>query len=153
MPTKHTWISAWFLITAPVIAWDAAYCFLRPRSMVGGDLHWIWSPYKLYADVDHVYGLPSFNRGDGFPNAQSFMNVLETVMNLGYVYFTHVRPSAGAPLLGFAATARPRIKSTAVAMTLSKTVLYWLQDYFCSWCATGHNASMTWLVLFAIPNG
>jgi hypothetical protein len=25
---------------------DAAYCFMRPRSMPGGDLQWIWAPYK-----------------------------------------------------------------------------------------------------------
>lgn len=26
----------------------------RPRSMVGGDLHWIWSPYALYQEIDYV---------------------------------------------------------------------------------------------------
>ncbi|CAD6587396.1 MAG: hypothetical protein TREMPRED_004748, partial [Tremellales sp. Tagirdzhanova-0007] len=25
---------------------NASYCFLRPRSMLGGDLAWIWRPYK-----------------------------------------------------------------------------------------------------------
>ncbi|KAG8719617.1 hypothetical protein FRC08_002427 [Ceratobasidium sp. 394] len=71
------------------------------------------------------------------------MNVVETVMNLGYVYMTHVRPATSAPLVGFA----------AVVMTLSKTVLYWMNDFFCSWCMTGHNPPMKWIVLFALPNG
>jgi hypothetical protein len=31
-PKTYTWISLWFLITAPVIAWDVGYCFMRPRS-------------------------------------------------------------------------------------------------------------------------
>jgi hypothetical protein len=71
MTSKHPWISAWFVISAFVIAWDVGYCFMRfgaldsktrhkltffsrPRSMLGGDLHWIWKPYALYAEVDHV---------------------------------------------------------------------------------------------------
>lgn len=59
-----------------------------PRSMKGGDLHWIWKPYALYQDIDYVsyrrrsqlahsshgitqvYGLRSFESGDGFTNAQ-----------------------------------------------------------------------------------
>ncbi|KAF8603046.1 hypothetical protein BDV93DRAFT_580658 [Ceratobasidium sp. AG-I] len=138
----RTWISVWFFVSAFVIAWDAGYCLMRPRSMSGGDLHWIWKPYALYADIDYIYGLPAFTRGDGFPNAQSFMNIVETIINLAYVYYTHVRPSTIAPLLGF----------SAATMTLSKTILYWLQDYFCSWCNTAHNSLARWIVLFALPN-
>lgn len=26
----------------------------RPRSMVGGDLHWLWKFYELYGSVDYV---------------------------------------------------------------------------------------------------
>lgn len=26
----------------------------RPRSFVGGDLHWIWKPYEIYQNVDLV---------------------------------------------------------------------------------------------------
>jgi hypothetical protein len=36
-------------------------------------------------------------------------------------------------------------------MTLSKTVLYWLNDYYCSWC-TSHNPPLKWIILFALPN-
>ncbi|CAE6507255.1 unnamed protein product [Rhizoctonia solani] len=103
---NRTWISAWYVVSAFIIAWDVSYCFLRPRSMVGGDLHWIWKPYALYAQVDHVYGWPSFTRGDGFTNAQSFMNVIETAINLAYVYYAHIRPSAIAPLIGFSGEQR-----------------------------------------------
>ncbi|KZV73388.1 hypothetical protein PENSPDRAFT_648925 [Peniophora sp. CONT] len=139
----YSWISLWFLITAPVIAWDVGYCFARPRSFVGGDLHWIWEPYGLYQNVDYVYGLPAFERGDGFTNAQSLMNVVETVLNLHYLYLAHVRASPIAPVVGFA---------TAV-MTLSKTLLYWLQEYFCGGCAVGHNSMKDLLLLWVLPNG
>jgi hypothetical protein len=65
-----------------------AIAYARPRSMKGGDLHWIWKPYELYQEVDYVepeshlylekkhltlrqiYGVPALERGDGFPNAQ-----------------------------------------------------------------------------------
>lgn len=28
--------------------------YQRPRSMIGGDLHWIWEPYGLYQEIDYV---------------------------------------------------------------------------------------------------
>ena len=120
----HTWISLWFLITAPIIFWDVssspfpfhdeyAACYEtyilmtflryyhtgrllfdevrrlisefqfqlivfiyyhRPRSFKGGDLHWIWNPYALYQEVDLVYGVDAYYRGDGFTNAQGMLN-------------------------------------------------------------------------------
>lgn len=138
----HVWISLWFLLTAPVIFWDVFYCFMRPRSMAGGDLHWIWEPYGLYQEVDLVYGVESLQRNDGFPNAQSFMNVIETLLNLTYVYLVHVSGAPVAPLIGIA----------TATMTLSKTVLYLSQEFYCGWCATGHNDFKTLLVFWILPN-
>ncbi|KAJ7621372.1 hypothetical protein FB45DRAFT_929050 [Roridomyces roridus] len=139
----HTWISLWFILTTPVILWDVGYCFMRPRSMEGGDLHWIWAPYSIYQNVDLVYGIPSLERGDGFTNAQSFMNVVETLLNVLYVYTVHVTEWPPAPLIGF----------VAAAMTLSKTVLYWLQEYYCNYCAVGHNSWGVVIKYWIIPNG
>ncbi|CAL1711044.1 unnamed protein product [Somion occarium] len=139
----RTWISLWFLLTIPVIFWDAGYCFLRPRSMKGGDLHWIWKPYELYQEVDYVYGTHALERGDGFTNAQSLLNIVENFMNIGYLYLAHIVESPVAPLLGFA----------SAVMTLSKTVLYWAQEYYCGGCAVGHNDLKTLIVYWIIPNG
>ncbi|KAF8547784.1 hypothetical protein OG21DRAFT_1424211 [Imleria badia] len=139
----YTWITLWFLLTAPVVLWDATYCFTRPRSMVGGDLHWIWEPYGIYQDVDYVYGLKSLEENNGFTNAQSLLNLVETSLNLAYVYLAHVSSWSGAPLVGFA----------AATMTLSKTVLYWAQEYYCGGCAVGHNAWGTLFLYWVIPNG
>ncbi|KJA22547.1 hypothetical protein HYPSUDRAFT_40935 [Hypholoma sublateritium FD-334 SS-4] len=139
----HTWISLWFLLTAPVIAWDVGYCFMRPRSMKGGDLHWIWAPYALYQEVDLIYGLPALQSGDGFTNAQSLLNVIETLMNLAYLYLAHVVKWPPATIVGFA----------AAVMTLSKTVLYWAQEYYCGYCAVGHNSAWDLVTLWIIPNG
>ncbi|KAJ7054162.1 hypothetical protein C8F01DRAFT_1164141 [Mycena amicta] len=142
-PKTHSWITAWFLLTAPIIAWDVGYCFMRPRSMVGGDLHWIWEPYHIYQRVDLVYGVEALERGDGFTNAQSLLNVIETIMNLLYVYTAHVKAWPPAPLIGLA----------AATMTLSKTVLYWMQEYYCNYCAVGHNTLYDLLVYWILPNG
>ncbi|KAI0714107.1 hypothetical protein C8Q72DRAFT_878670 [Fomitopsis betulina] len=143
MARTHLLVSLWFAITIPVIFWDALYCFLRPRSMVGGDLHWIWKPYALYQEVDYIYGVKAYQEGDGFPNAQSLLNVVENGMNIGYLYLAHVKGTPSAALLGFA----------SAVMTLSKTALYWLQEYYCSGCSIGHNTLQDLIVLWIIPNG
>ncbi|KAF7368729.1 hypothetical protein MVEN_00197700 [Mycena venus] len=140
MPVKtHTWISLWFLLTAPVIAWDIGYCFMRPRSMEGGDLHWFWAPYSKYQKIDLLYGTAALERGDGFVNAQALLNLVETSMNLIYLYTAHITAWPPAPLIGL----------TAAALTLSKTILYWAQEYFCGLCSVGHNDLgdfITWIL-------
>ncbi|KAJ3771631.1 hypothetical protein FB446DRAFT_739686 [Lentinula raphanica] len=139
----HTWISLWFLLTTPVILWDVGYCFMRPRSMIGGDLHWIWEPYGIYQNVDLLYGIPALEEANGFTNAQSLMNILETILNLTYLYLAHISPWPPATLIGFG----------SAALTLSKTMLYWAQEYFCGFCATGQNDVRTLVVYWVIPNG
>ncbi|KAF9269725.1 hypothetical protein L218DRAFT_850497 [Marasmius fiardii PR-910] len=143
-PRTYTWISLWFLVTFPVIFWDVGFCFMRPRSFEGGDLHWYWTPYKIYQNVPfQVYGVEAFKRGDGFTNAQSFLNILENLLNGVYLYTAHVAKWPPATLVGF----------TAAALTLAKTVLYWAQEYFCNYCAVGHNDASTLLVYWILPNG
>jgi len=139
----HSWISLWFLLTVPIIAWDVGYCMMRPRSMKGGDLHWIWKPYALYQEVDYVYGMPSFLSGDGFTNAQSLLNIIETLTNIVYLYLAHIAQWPAAPIIGFG----------AALMTLSKTILYWAQEYYCGFCAVGHNKLWDLVFLWIVPNG
>ncbi|KAI0809254.1 hypothetical protein BC629DRAFT_1483704 [Irpex lacteus] len=139
----YWWISLWFAVTIPVIFWDAGYCFFRPRSMVGGDLHWIWSPYALYQEIDYVYGLRAYQNGEGFTNAQSALNIFENFLNIEYLYLAHVSGNPVATLVGFA----------SAVMTLSKTALYWAQEYYCGGCSVGHNDFKTLLVYWIIPNG
>ncbi|CAK5274125.1 unnamed protein product [Mycena citricolor] len=174
----HSWVSLWFLVTAPVVAWDIGYCFMRhaPRSMIGGDLHWIWKPYALYQNVScpllpELQPSPSsrstsstawlpWNAGMGSPMPKvsqqprarvhtsnvchpALLNVVETIMNVVYLYTAHVAGWPPAPMIGFA----------AATMTLSKTVLYWAQEYYCNYCAVGHNSINDLILLWIIPNG
>jgi len=110
--------------------------------MKGGDLHWLWEPYSLYQEVDYIYGVSTYEKGDGFPNAQALLNIVETFLNLLYVYLTHVKSLPSAPVIGFA----------AANLTLGKTLLYVLQDVFCNRCFTGHNALKDLLTLYILPN-
>lgn len=67
---------------------------------------------------------------ESFNNIHStaFLNIVENFMNIAYLYLAHVAGSNFATLIGFA----------SVIMTLSKTVLYWLQEYYCGGCSVGH---------------
>ena len=62
-----------------------------------------------------------------------------------YLYLRHISPSPVALAIGF----------MSAIMTWSKTVLYWLIDYYCGpkgWCTSGHNDVRTWILLYAFPN-
>lgn len=73
----------------------------------------------------------------------ALLNVIETLLNISYVYLAHVSEWPPATLVGFA----------AATMTLSKTVLYWAQEYYCGFCAVGHNSLSDLVFLWIIPNG
>ena len=118
----------WLAVSLPLVIWDTIYVLGRPHTMEDGWMHWpLWTPYKLYGEVDHVYGWKAFHARSGFTAAQGMLNVFETGMYLAYwyVFFTRAkqfgkrkalvgRPGAQAVLIGF----------SAAVMTLSKTVLY-----------------------------
>ncbi|KAJ7039687.1 hypothetical protein C8F04DRAFT_1220104 [Mycena alexandri] len=138
----YAWISLWFLLTAPLMIWDAGYCLMRPASMVGGNLYWFWKPYELYGMVDYVYGVKAWEDGDGFASAAAILNLLETFANIGYLVGTHIYQTRAAPLVGY----------TGATATLSKTILYSLTQYFCNGCAVGHNTSFNLFVFWIFPN-
>ncbi|KAJ7690129.1 hypothetical protein B0H17DRAFT_1065577 [Mycena rosella] len=141
-PKTYAWISLWFLLTAPLMIWDAGYCLMRPRSMPGGDLYWFWKPYELYGMVDYVYGVKAFEDGDGFASAAAILNLLETFANIAYLVGTHVCETRTAPLMGY----------TGATMTLAKTILYGAQEYFCNGCAVGHNSPLNLFAFWIFPN-
>ena len=68
---------------------------------------WVIVPLFLLVIFDSVF--------------EALLNIVENFMNIGYLYLAHVTGSPAAPLLGFA----------SAVMTLSKTVLYWAQEYYC----------------------
>jgi hypothetical protein len=71
------------------------------------------------------------------------MNLVENALNIVYLYLAHVAESPIAPLVGY----------TAVHLTVGKTMLYWLQEYYCGFCAIGHNKLSNIIVFWVFPNG
>lgn len=150
-PRKGKWahtpsnlVILWLFVSLPLVTWDTGYVLLRPLSMPGGKLHWpIWVPYDLYGTVDYIYGSIAYNEKNGFTGAQSFMNVVETLFYVYYLYIliVHGRPSKalgrGAPktsAAGFLSQQRyvdgrqgalaVLIGYSGAVMTVSKTALY-----------------------------
>lgn len=76
----------WISISPLIVIWDAGYVFLRPYSLPGGSLHTIWKPYSVYGAVDHLYGLPGFNRMDGILPAFATLNLVESILYLWSAY-------------------------------------------------------------------
>jgi len=79
---------------------------------------------------NHLYGI-------------ALLNVFETLLNITYLYLAHVAQWPPATIIGFG----------AALMTLSKTILYWAQEYYCGFCAVGHNTASDLFFLWIIPNG
>lgn len=134
----------WLFISLPLVAWDAGYVMLRPHSMPGGSLHWpLWAPYELYGKVDYIYGWKAYNEHNGFTAAQTFLNIIESLMYVYYLYILYAfgKPAKaqgrGAPKtssIGFLGEQRfvdgqqgavaVLVAFSAAVMTVSKTVLY-----------------------------
>ncbi|KAH0844164.1 hypothetical protein AYO21_02084 [Fonsecaea monophora] len=160
----------WLFVSLPLVVWDTGYIALRPHSMPGGKFHTpIWSLYALYGTVDYVYGWPAWDGHVGFTAAQASLNVIETVM---YIYYLSTVLSNGTGGLlncrspqGFFLGERDKFISgpgvatavvvlfSAAVMTLSKTILYWLNEYFSNFANIGHNSLYNLVFLWVIPNG
>ncbi|SPO00988.1 uncharacterized protein DNG_03737 [Cephalotrichum gorgonifer] len=144
----------WLAISLVLVAWDTGYVLLRPHTMEGGFLHEpIWVPYKLYGTIDHVYGWKAWDRGDGFTGAQGAMNLVETTMYLVYLWMWRQGKDTEGRITGRAGGLALLVGWAAAVMTLSKTVLYWLNEYYSGFDNIGHNDAVTLFFLWIIPNG
>ncbi|KAJ9609163.1 hypothetical protein H2200_006935 [Cladophialophora chaetospira] len=138
--------------------------------MPGGKFHSpIWKLYALYGTVDYVYGWPAWNGHVGFTAAQASLNAAETAMYI--YYFSAIWRNASGQLLKardvrgfFLGEEENSVRGPGVAkavlylfsaavMTLSKTVLYWLNEYFSGFANIGHNSAYNLVFLWIIPNG
>lgn len=77
------------------------------------------------------------------------MNILESALNVAYVYFawvsTHLSRVPRAQVAGL----------VGASLTCAKTILYLLNDAYCGpngWCHTGQNDGRTWFLLWFLPN-
>ncbi|KAM0279360.1 hypothetical protein ACHAQH_004625 [Verticillium albo-atrum] len=153
---------AWLAISLPLVAWDTGYVMLRPHSMPGGAWHApLWTPYELYGRIDGVYGLQSFEARDGFTAAQAFLNIIESAMYLVYLWLCLRRgrpapgegPAGRQVVVGREGGVAVLVGFSAAVMTLSKTVLYWMKEYYSGFGYIGHNTARDLIFLWIIPNG
>ncbi|KAM3554413.1 hypothetical protein ARSEF4850_006466 [Beauveria asiatica] len=150
----------WLGVSLPLVIWDTVYVLGRPHTMEHGWLHWpFWSPYKLYGEVDHVYGWKAFHAKSGFTAAQGALNAVETVMYLVYAWAFFAKAVDDAGVDGKRAVTGRRgaqavlVGFSAAVMTLSKTILYWLNEYYSGFDNIGHNDLFSLVFLWIIPNG
>lgn len=68
------------------------------------------------------------------------LNLVEAFLNVLCLW---LGDHPAAPVIGFA----------TVIMTASKTILYFLQEYFCGWCMTGHNDRFKFWTVWVATNG
>ncbi|KAA8568820.1 hypothetical protein EYC84_007803 [Monilinia fructicola] len=139
--------------------------------MPGGSLHWpIWAPYELYGKVDYIYGWKAFDEHNGFTGAQTFLNIIESLMYYYYLYILYAYGKSssaqgrGAPKnSGVVAQQRSvdgkmgalavLVGYSAAVMTVSKTLLYWMNEYYSGFANIGHNSIRDLIFLWIIPNG
>lgn len=162
--TPSTLTLAWLALSLPLVIWDTGYVLGRPATMPGGWAHApFYTPYALYGEVDHMYGLKQWAAGNGFTAAQGTLNVVETLFYLAYLaIWSRAAPARGNGNNNKQARSRKSIAGrpaawavlfafSAAVMTLSKTVLYWLNEVFSDFDNIGHNALGDLILLWIIP--
>lgn len=163
-PQQPTWSHApttttllWLAVSLPLVAWDTGYVLGRPATMPGGWAHApLWSPYDLYGRVDHMYGAKQWDRGNGFTAAQSALNVAESLMYAAYLgvwryYGAAAGPGGKVVVAGRAGALAVLVAFAACVMTVSKTALYWLNEYFSGFENIGHNEPWDLFWLWIVP--
>jgi hypothetical protein len=134
------WMVIWLSISIPIVLWDVSFVLLRPASMPGGSLAFLWGPYAKYITVDHSYG----DLHDPFVRAQAIISALEAPLGIGALILSFARRNRPlAALLAFAMS----------AMTSSKTALILMIEVVSGGKSVGHNALGDLVSLYLIPNG
>ncbi|OBT59962.1 hypothetical protein VE03_10523 [Pseudogymnoascus sp. 23342-1-I1] len=169
--TPSNLVLAWLAVSLPLVLWDAGYVLLRPHSMPGGKYHWLlWAPYELYGKTDYIYGWKAYNEKNGFTAALAFMNLIETagyftylglLLKFGKHSVAHGRGEPNNPgwlgkqrsLTGEKAACAALVGYSSAILTLAKTMLYWLNEYYSGFENIGHNTLPDLILLWIIPNG
>ena len=103
-------------------------------------------PLKRTTDLPvrkvHLIRLPVVAIHSNSLSIVALMNLVECLVNFWYLYYATSKPQnpGRASLIGF----------TGAIMTASKTVLYWLVDFFAGMAHTGHNNLQNYILLWIV---
>lgn len=139
MPKLPLWIRLWCVISSAVVLWDVAFVLLRPMSMAGGSLAFIWVPYQKYVTIDHSYA----DLENGFVRAQALMSLLEIAVLAAGLAAHRRGANALATLLVFAVS----------TLTAAKTLLILLIEGVTGLSHVGHNPPSDLVWMYLVPNG
>lgn len=110
------WIRTWYLINLFILIPDWAFIMLRPRSLEGGDLAWMFPLFHIYARVDALFVLYE-------------LKIVKYIYSLGgfdillcmYLY-AMFRANASKPSFAIVAICR-------AVFTTTKTLLYLMYSF------------------------
>ena len=127
----------WFVASAATVCIDLSFVLGRPWTLTAKGIPWEW--WQLYATHDRRYG----DLNDGWVVVQSYLNVVEVVMQLAAVVlsFAGVRTIAN------------KVAVTVAVMTFYKTVIYFLIEVFEDYRFTKHNSPKDLWLMVIIPSG
>jgi hypothetical protein len=132
------WVVIWLLLSLPLIFWDIGFVLLRPHSMPGGELAFLWAPYEKYITVDLGYA----DVQNGFVRAQALVTCFEAAAAIAGLVLSFGRRERLATLLVFSAS----------LLTFAKTSLIFLIEIVTGGEHVGHNPPAELLLLYVLPN-
>jgi hypothetical protein len=127
----------WFIVSSVTVVIDLTFVLGRPATLQATTPPYVW--WVLYTKHDKRYG----DMKDGWVVAQSWLNALEVAFQLIAVLASLLKINQFANKLAL-------VVST---MTLYKTVIYFLIEYFEDYKFTKHNSEKDLMLMVVIPSG
>jgi len=132
------WMKNWLVLSMLIVFWDISFIFLRPYSMPGGDLHFLWIPYLKYISIDLSYG----DLNDPFVPAQAILSLVEITLGLVVLWWSRIGKQIEAGLLLMVVS----------SLTAAKTALILVLEWTSGFENTGHNTWWESGLFYGLPN-
>jgi len=114
---------------------------------------WILQMFRLVSHVRPAsqHGFASQDEHHHTKHVGTGMQIQQILMGgrAHYLPSHMVQDEREAPL----ASQQDSLRYPSAVMMFSKTVLYWFQEYYCGFCAIGHNTTKDLMFLWIVPNG
>lgn len=134
----HAWVIVWMCLSMTIVVYDVAFVLLRPLSMPGGELAFLWGMYEQYISVDRTYG----DLDNPFVPAQALMSIMEIMLGVAGLIMSSKGRTTLALILVF----------TSVSLTGAKTMLILMIELVGGFSQTAHSGWFDVLTIFILPN-